>query len=609
MPKWTWFSHSLQWVPGCTQKHLQDTETSGKFLWLHERKDSLYDGHHFLHTSTRVRQRVLLNINLVSHIKTSGCPSPNSRYPHLPMYRWWHSRRWWWNLCWMGDFTIPSWAHLCPVWSRHYQWSSSGFLWGQNSFQQHRWNDCHDWSIVVSWSSRSCYSWWSITYLLWFYACCWYLSGNDSSPHTCAAGARMSTIYDPRSKQATAYHAARVRSWCEFWVTNALTMLLPLARSDSSLAIMSPHAGVVTTLTHLYVLMAVITSARLLNDCSTFEQMQRCHTRKGFSIGSSHRVLCVRCAFHVIYCYVNFLFFFFALRFLLSLGCCSPNKWWTDSLHPRLPHRVSTITLDTIVESSIRIGFPRARELYCRLLPRGPRHGHDRIVLSLCSWFTLLQRRCVWFCMTFHRALLPMDLNYFYEAPLSPLRHRDLFCGWRFRYKILFVSLYGGHPSLRNVHIWTILDPSAQVCCCTQLWVWTRDPWWIWNCTSSGERSRFLYVALCRWFPFCTRSGIGVFLKNCSNLCHTAHNVRVMCRGRDSHLHGQVFVPPEGAKASVVATLCRAAARFTKPVTPNKFSACMHSRVFPCPHHRSQGRHSMFLRPGHDLRSSFYPKR
>ena len=55
--------------------------------------------------------------------------------------------------------------------------------------------------------------------------------------------------------------------------------------------------------------------------------------------------------------------------------------------------------------------------------------------------------------------------------------------------------------------------------------------------------------------------------------------------------------------------VCRAPARFTKPATPYKFSACMHSRVFPCPYHLSQGRPSMFLRPGHDLRSSFYPKR
>ena len=76
-------------------------------------------------------------------------------------------------------------------------------------------------------------------------------------------------------------------------------------------------------------------------------------------------------------------------------------------------------------------------------------------------------------------------------------------------------------------------------------------------------------------------------------------SVRVVRRCRDRHLW----------TASVAATFCRATAQFTKPVTPYKFSACMHSRVFPCPYHLSQGRHSMFLRPGHDLRSSVYPKR
>ena len=37
------------------------------------------------------------------------------------------------------------------------------------------------------------------------------------------------------------------------------------------------------------------------------------------------------------------------------------------------------------MESSIGIAFPQACELYCRLLPRGPRPGHDRTLLSLCS--------------------------------------------------------------------------------------------------------------------------------------------------------------------------------------------------------------------------------
>ena len=35
----------------------------------------------------------------------------------------------------------------------------------------------------------------------------------------------------------------------------------------------------------------------------------------------------------------------------------------------------------------------------------------------------------------------------------------------------------------------------------------------------------------------------------------------------------------------------------------------MHSRVFPCPYHLSQERHSLFLRPGHYLSFSLYPKR
>ena len=43
------------------------------------------------------------------------------------------------NLCWMVcDIPITSWAHLCHVWSRRHHRGSSGFLWCQNSLQQHR---------------------------------------------------------------------------------------------------------------------------------------------------------------------------------------------------------------------------------------------------------------------------------------------------------------------------------------------------------------------------------------------------------------------------------------------------------------------------------------
>ena len=104
------------------------------------------------------------------------------------------------------------------------------------------------------------------------------------------------------------------------WVTNALTMLLPLAHLGSSLAIMSPHAGFVTTLTPQSVLMAVTPSAKLLNDYNTFEQMLGRRTWTEFSISTSHRVLWARCAPHVIYRFVASLSFV-ALRFLLSLNC------------------------------------------------------------------------------------------------------------------------------------------------------------------------------------------------------------------------------------------------------------------------------------------------
>ena len=115
------------------------------------------------------------------------------------------------------------------------------------------------------------------------HACWWYLSGHDPGPHTLAAGAGMSPIFDPRSTQATAQHASHSGIFGNECV------------------------GIVIFLTLLYVLMAVATSPRLLNECNTFDQMQRPYTRKGFSNGSSHRVLCVRWAPHVIYFYVNFL--------------------------------------------------------------------------------------------------------------------------------------------------------------------------------------------------------------------------------------------------------------------------------------------------------------
>ena len=59
----------------------------------------------------------------------------------------------------------------------------------------------------------------------------------------------------------------------------------------------------------------------------------------------------------------------------------------------------------------------------------------------------------------------------------------------------------------------------------------------------------------------------------------------------------------------VVTSPCTVQGRFTNPAAPYKFSACMQSPVCRCPSHLSQGRHSVFLWPGHDLSSHLNPKR
>ena len=57
------------------------------------------------------------------------------------------------------------------------------------------------------------------------------------------------------------------------------------------------------------------------------------------------------------------------------------------------------------------------------------------------------------------------------------------------------------------------LESSTQVWYCTHLRVWTRDPWWIWSCSSSREHSRYLFAAPCSWLPTRTPSSVEVFLK------------------------------------------------------------------------------------------------
>ena len=110
-----------------------------------------------------------------------------------------------WNSCWMEcDFPILSWANWCHVWSRRHHRGSTCFRWCQNTLQQHRWNDCYDWSLVFSWSSWSSHPWWAVVFLLRFYACCWYLFGHNPSSYTLAR--QQSLIRAQRRLRLTMQH-------------------------------------------------------------------------------------------------------------------------------------------------------------------------------------------------------------------------------------------------------------------------------------------------------------------------------------------------------------------------------------------------------------------
>ena len=134
----------------------------------------------------------------------------------------------------------------------------------------------------------------------------------------------------------------------EIWETNVLIMPLHLAHLDSSLAIMSPRVGLVTNLTPLYVLMAVTTSAKLLNDYNSSEPILRRDTRTEFSIGISHRVLWAvgHLTSCIAFCFVLFVYCGSEVSAFSALLLA--NKWWIGNRHPCLPNQVSTITLGTI---------------------------------------------------------------------------------------------------------------------------------------------------------------------------------------------------------------------------------------------------------------------
>ena len=101
-------------------QHRQDSDNSGNFGdLLHEKKDLLYEGHH-----SCLRPRVSGNVSCSTlswrpaprlpttqpqfqKSATSQCSFHNTWKKHRLswvdyFFRWWYSRSWWWNSCWMG---------------------------------------------------------------------------------------------------------------------------------------------------------------------------------------------------------------------------------------------------------------------------------------------------------------------------------------------------------------------------------------------------------------------------------------------------------------------------------------------------------------------------
>ena len=126
------------------------------------------------------------------------------------------------------------------------------------------------------------------------------------------------------------------------WVMNALIMLLLLAHVDSSLAIMSPRAGFITTSTLLYVFDGCINIGGVL------ERLQHIRTN-ATSLPQDLSQSCFHHRFHCLFCISRDLrpFVSFALSLFHLGSCCSQSSDGTDFFHPRQPYRVLTTTSST----------------------------------------------------------------------------------------------------------------------------------------------------------------------------------------------------------------------------------------------------------------------
>ena len=272
---------------------------------------------------------------------------------------------------------------------------------------------------------------------------------------------------------------------------------------------MLPLVGFTITLMQLRVLMAVTASLRSRNCYSAFERMLCLFPNKRisivFTIGFIVPVVLITCLVVVCYCSQPCPF-----RVLVS-----SNTWWTNFLHPRLPYRVSTTSPNTtwgilcwtcFSSSRLMVGSPPAS--WKSTWPR----SHCLVIFLLIYSVT---RKA---CMILH------------DASSGTVVHGVSLILWHHCHPGDIVILLWLTRLLQNFAsiYFLLLEPFTLVWCRIHLL-----PWWIWKCTSSGERSRYLYAGPCRWSPARTRSSrVEVFLK-------TVH----ILMGHSWHINGETMIP------------------------------------------------------------------
>ena len=223
----------------------------------------------------------------------------------------------------------------------------------------------------------------------------------------------------------------------------------------------------------------------------------------------------------------------FSSFILLSLDHYSLNKRWTVSLHPRLPHRVSTITPSTIcgilywncfsssmwmvlsTPISLTSTWPKSHYLvtlfltYCVTRRRCSSLHDDTLGTTVHTILFLEWHHC-------HPRDIDIRNDFKVEAHILAVWFRALmrYPNTRLPSTGILISLDDANltciVTIANAYDFatTSVPPWRvfQVWCRTHLWVSTRDPWWMWNCTCSEERSVFLFTDSYRWFSSCTRS-------------------------------------------------------------------------------------------------------